>query len=284
MSFVKDLLHLTVTAGERSYFSLTLDNGLHCVTTSWLELGKSAPIGQEFELIVQNDLEFQLTLQMKVDESKFRTPEIVSSSPSKQKTSTFSRVFASPRKRKELELKQQLFMQQQKNNNPNPGVWDRLRTTIDRDGSFGRSYITLGDHENQAFGRPYNVDVSCFNEWAIDDQPSSVKSKKSTASISSHRRPPYKIGKLELELLFVPKPKGAKDDDMPKSMNACIREMREAESIATRTFEGFLSQQGGDCPVSVLLFPRNVFPLCHFVLTIANSIGAAVSSSSKARS
>lgn len=58
--------------GERSYFALTLDNGLHCVTTSWLEMGKSAPIGQEFELIVQNDLEFQLTLQMKIDESKFQ--------------------------------------------------------------------------------------------------------------------------------------------------------------------------------------------------------------------
>ncbi|KAJ0350139.1 hypothetical protein COL922a_014795, partial [Colletotrichum nupharicola] len=67
-------------------------------------------------------------------------------------------------------------------------------------------------------------------------------------SSMSQRRPPYKIGKLELQLLFVPKPKGAKDDDMPKSMNACIREMREAENASTRSYEGYLSQQGGDCP------------------------------------
>ena len=46
---VKDLT-LPLPQGQQTYFCLTLDNGLHCVTTSWLELGKNAPIGQEFEL------------------------------------------------------------------------------------------------------------------------------------------------------------------------------------------------------------------------------------------
>ncbi|KAL4879047.1 hypothetical protein BJY04DRAFT_229538 [Aspergillus karnatakaensis] len=241
-------MDLPLPRGERSYFALTLDNGLHCVTTAWLELGKTAPIGQEFELIVQNDLEFQLTLQMKVDEEKFKAQEPApSASPSRQKQSTFSRVFASPRKRKELDMKQQLASQQKKQD-PNAAVWERLRSVVARDGSFARAYIALSDHEKHAYGRPYTVDVACFNEWAVDDTPSSVKSKKSTASGMSQRRPPYKIGKLELQLLFVPKPKGTKDDDMPKSMNACIREMREAETASTRSYEGFLSQQGGDCP------------------------------------
>ncbi|KAE8359795.1 hypothetical protein BDV27DRAFT_162299 [Aspergillus caelatus] len=242
-------LDLPLPRGERSYFSLTLDNGLHCVTTAWLELGKTAPVGQEFELIVQNDLEFQLTLQMKVDDEKFRVQEPPpTASPARQKTSTFSRVFASPRKRKELDMKHQLASQQQKSKDVNAGVWERLRTLIARDGSFARAYVALSDHEKHAFGRPYTVDVACFNEWAVEDQPSSVKSKKSTSSATSQRRPPYKIGKLELQLLFVPKPKGSKDEDMPKSMNACIREMREAESVSSRSWEGFLSQQGGDCP------------------------------------
>ncbi|KAL3467252.1 hypothetical protein BJX64DRAFT_249107 [Aspergillus heterothallicus] len=242
-------LDLPLPRGERSYFALTLDNGLHCVTTAWLELGKTAPIGQEFELIVQNDLEFQLTLQMKVDEEKFKAPEPTpSSSPSRQKQSTFSRVFASPRKRKELEMKQQLASQQQKKQDPNAPVYERLKTLVARDGSFARAYVALSDHEKHSYGRPYTVDVACFNEWAVEEQASSVKSKKSTMSSMSQRRPPYKIGKLELQLLFVPKPKGAKDDDMPKSMNACIREMRDAESASTRSWEGYLSQQGGDCP------------------------------------
>ncbi|KAL4978606.1 hypothetical protein BDW66DRAFT_16324 [Aspergillus desertorum] len=242
-------LDLPLPKGERTYFSLTLDNGLHCVTTAWLELGKTAPIGQEFELVVQNDLEFQLTLQMKMDEEKFKIQEPAPSAPlSRQKQSAFSKMFASPRKRKEFDMKQQLASQQQRKQDPNAPIWERLRTLVAPDGSFARAYTALSDHEKHAYGRPYTVDVACFNEWAVDEQPSSVKSKKSTASGMSQRRPPYKIGKLELQLLFVPKPKGAKDDDMPKSMSACIREMREAEAASTRSWEGFLSQQGGDCP------------------------------------
>jgi hypothetical protein len=233
------------------YFSLTLDNGLHCVTTSWLELGKSAPIGQEFELIVQNELEFQLTLQMKVEGTMLKQTRdsIVAASPGKQKGSAFSRVFASPRKRKEMELKQQLEQQKQEADaKANAAPWEKLRTLVDRDGSFARAYVCLSDHEKHAFGRPYIVQVACFNEWAVEE-PTSLKSKK-RSPLNMQKRPPYKIGNLELQLLYVPKPKGAKDEDMPKSMNACIREMREAENTAARTWEGFLSQQGGDCPVS----------------------------------
>lgn len=153
-------------------------------------------------------------------------------------------------------MKQQLASQQQKKQDPNAPVWERLRNLVANDGSFARSYTALSDHEQHAYGRPYTVDVACFNEWAVEDQASSIKSKRSTASGMSQRRPPYKIGKLELQLLFVPKPKGSKDDDMPKSMNACIREMREAETASTRSWEGILSQQGGDCPVrfSTLFF------------------------------
>lgn len=37
-------------------------------------------------------------------------------------------------------------------------------------------------------------------------------------------------------------------------MNTAIRELRDAESIVNREWEGNLSQQGGDCPVSGLVF------------------------------
>ena len=248
--------------GERSYFALTLDNGLHCVTTSWLELGKTAPIGQEFELVVLNDLEFQLTLQTKLEEPKAKP---VVTSPTKTakvaKPSTFSRVFASPRKRKEMELKQQEDAQQADRQRQQdalanrratqPTAWDLLHNLVAKDGSFARSYVCLKDHETSAYGKPYTVDVPCFNEWATEDARnlSSARSKRSTHAGSVQRRAPYRVGKLELQLLYVPKPKGAKDGDMPKSMNACIRELKDAEMAAPKKWEGHLSQQGGDCPV-----------------------------------
>jgi hypothetical protein len=252
---------LTGISDEQTWFSLTLDNGVHCVTTAWLELGRNAPIGQEFELVVPNELEFQLTLNAKLVKP---APKRVLESPTKSqkitKQSTFSRVFASPKKRKELELRQKeeerrIAEQNQqeaqaKRLSTQPTAWDLLSPLAAEDGSFGRSYVCLKDHETRCFGRPYVVDVACFNEWATEEvtHASSVKSKRGNTNVQ--RRAPYKVGKLELQLLFVPKPKGASDDDMPKSMNSCIREMKEAEVATARNWEGPLSQQGGDCPVS----------------------------------
>jgi hypothetical protein len=266
---------------EQTWFSLTLDNGVHCVTTAWLELGRNAPIGQEFELVVPKELEFQLTLNAKLVKP---APKRVTESPTKtQKTSkpsTFSRVFASPKKRKELEMRQKEEEQriaeqkqraaQAKRASTVPTAWDLLSPLAAEDGSFGRSYVCLKDHESRCYGRPYVVDVACFNEWATEEasNSSSMKSKRSNTNVQ--RRAPYKVAKLELQLLFVPKPKGATDDEMPKSMNSCIREMKEAESVNARNWEGHLSQQGGDCPVSFL--GQNTGRITLTLIVLASSL------------
>jgi hypothetical protein len=256
---VKDL-DLPLPKHERTHFQLTLDNGLHCVTTSWLELGQSAPIGQEFELVVMDDLEFQLTLQTKLEPPA--VPQIVAAPAKavnhKKSHSAFRNLLSSPKKRKEQERKAQeeadrIAQQEQQEaqaaakRNQKATAWDLLHDLVGPDGSFARAYVCLNNHENQAYGRPLTVDIPCFNEWAVDNTgASSVKSKRGGVV----RRPPYRVGKLTLQLLYVPKPKNAKDSDMPKSMNACIRELKEAEQVKDINFEGTLSQQGGDCPVS----------------------------------
>ena len=130
-----------------------------------------------------------------------------------------------------------------------PTGWELLHNLVANDGSFARAYVCLKDHESSAYGKPFTVDVPCFNEWALEDSHngSSARSKRTGAIL---RKPPYKVGKLELQMFYVPKPKGAKDDDMPKSMNGCIRELKEAQQAGPMKWEGHLSQQGGDCPVS----------------------------------
>jgi len=280
---VKDL-DLPLPKNERTDFQLTLDNGLHCVTTSWLELGRSAPVGQEFELVVLNDLEFQLTLQTKLTPppkpvaGPAPSPTKAPASPTKGSVSKSRGFFASlamsPKKRREQErlLKEEAERQaqqearenqrrqqeeasrrqQQQQRNAGPATaWDLLHTLVGGDGSFARAYISLKSHERSCFGRPFVVDIPCYNEWALEDNDrivSSVKSKQ--RGHGPVRRPPYEVGKLQLQLLYVPKPKGTREEEMPKSMNAAVREMREAEEVKERSWEGFLSQQGGDCPVS----------------------------------
>ena len=257
---VKDL-DLPLPTSEPTFFQLTLDNGLHCVTTSWLELGRSAPIGQEFELVVLNDLEFQLTLQTKLTPPPQApvTPPSPTRSNAKSKKTSFRSFLSSPKKRREAERVAQQEQEdrrvereraQSRLDLSRPATsWDLLHELVGDDGSFGRAYVCLKNHEKQCFGRPLVVDMPIFNEWALEDQAicSSVKSKMG----GMLRRPPYQVGNLTLQLLYVPRPKAIADDDMPKSMNACIREMKEAEDSAGRVWEGILSQQGGDCPVSV---------------------------------
>lgn len=254
---------LTSSSDQPSWFNLTLDNGIHCVQTAWIELGKNAPIGQEFELVVLDDLEFTLTLQTEPPQPPTRPTTATIESPTKSvkatKTSALSRVFASPKKRREMEKKQQQEDAQQmarkrlqeaeaRRSVLQPTAWDLLHHLVARDGTFARAYVSLKEHEDSAYGRPFTLVTDCFNEWATEPAASmsSYKSKRGDVQ----RRAPYRIGKLEVQLLFVPKPKGAQDADMPKSLNACVRELREAEANASRKHEGHLSQQGGDCPVS----------------------------------
>ncbi|KIV80225.1 hypothetical protein, variant [Exophiala sideris] len=249
---VKDL-QMPFPQHERTFFALTLDNGLHCVTTAWLDLARSAPIGQEFELVVLNELEFQLTLQMKLEEPKVERPQSPSKPPaSPKKQGAFGRLFGSPKKKKESELRAIQESQAVRRPVTPPSAYELVQGLVAKDGSFARAYVSLAEHEKQAYGRPYTVDITCFNEWALEEvHIGSSRSKKGVTQLQ--RRPPYEIGKLELQLLYIPKPKGSKDEDMPKSMNGAIRGLREADErmqqhVEIKDFEGYLSQQGGDCP------------------------------------
>lgn len=175
----------------------------------------------------------------------------------------------SPKKRREQEKKQQeeeeqAMMQHEREVEAlravreQPTAWDLLHETVGEDGSFARAYVSLQDHEADAFGRATIFNLDCWNEWALEDKAyASTRSKLG----GIQRRPPYKIGTLEVQMLYIPKPKNAKDEDMPKSMSAAIRQLKEAEVKSAQQFEGFLSQQGGDCPVSVFL------PSLHASLT-----------------
>lgn len=267
---VKDL-DLPMPRNDRVYFQLTLDNGMHCVTTTSLELGKNASIGQEFELVVQSDLEFQLTLTTKLPPPpRVETPTTSmrggATSPTKSTKSTqsaFSRLLSSPKKRAERERVEREAAEAEERRareeaqrlraRRQPTTWDLLHELVNgSDGSFARAYINLKAHEQGCYGRQLTVDVPCYNEWALEKDShvvNSVRSKRGTHA-GPIRKPPYVIGKLELQLLYVPKPKGAGDEDMPKSMGSAVREMGKAKEVKEIVHEGCLSQQGGDCTVS----------------------------------
>lgn len=219
------------------YFSCTLDNGLHCVTTPFKVLQTESKIDQEFELystfdlmlifrIATDKLEFMLTLQIRIN---------LPPAPAKPKGTlgkgAFQRIFGSPKKKAPA---------------PAPPINDPyhgLGGVIGRDGSFSRSYIALKTYENAAYGRQFTTDIACLNEWALE--PGAIGSRG--REVQRMRKRPYLIGKIECQLLFVPCINPM--EELPKSMSTAIREMKNAEWFSQLLWEGYLSQQGGDCQV-----------------------------------
>lgn len=263
-------LDMPLPRNDRVDFKLTLDNGLHCVTTEAIELDHSAPIGQEFELVVQNDLDFQLTLSTRLPPPVTPRQEPVdvaagtASSPTKSTKSVLSRFLSSPKKRAEQERQQRETLEAEerkrqeerarKRASMQPNAFDLMRELVSStDGSFARAYVNLATYENECFGRKAEVHVPLYNEWALEKDAavvSSVRSKRG-ADCGPIRRPPYVIGQLVCQLLYVPRPKDADEEDLPKSMSSAVREITKASEVTEVSHEGFLSQQGGDCVVSL---------------------------------
>lgn len=261
--------------------------------------------------MVFNDLEFQLTLQMKIDppppkpHSSHRSPSPSGNSTLRsQRMSTLSRVFASPKKRREQQQQQEIEARiQEEEQSRQANKYDtaavlrdsfkRVRPLVAEDGSFARAYVSLSEFQDLAYGRPHIASIASFNEWATEPvaetqndstvasksskramkmmmgSTSSSKSNTTVTKISMRRCPPYQVGILDLQLLFVPKPKSATEEDMPSSMAVAIKEMKEADiqpppppvptnsSANHVTWEGFLSHQPDDNPVRQI--PGRVF-------------------------
>jgi len=143
----------------------------------------------------------------------------------------FQRIFGSPKKKPAAPVP------------PQKDPYHGLGGVIGRDGSFSRSYIALKTYENAAYGRQFVADIACLNEWALE--PGAVVGRG--REMQRMRKRPYMIGKIECLLLFVPCMNPT--EELPKSMSAAVREMKNAEWFSQLLWEGYLSQQGGDCQV-----------------------------------
>lgn len=230
-------------------FDLTLDNGIHCITTPLKQLKRSSFLDQEFELTVGDELEFILSLKAKYTKQHEYTttnkPSIPppsttnkSESPSKNRMG-FSRIFGSPKKRigstssnssNKLLQQSPVIKEQQPQQETTIVKRDPWESIIATDGSFGRSYVSFSQYKGEIYGKPATFDIPCFNEWAKNG-----KAKKA----------PYKIGKLQVQMMFVPR--GSQKETLPRSIKESLEILRESRKQEPIYKEGYLSQLGGDC-------------------------------------
>lgn len=248
---------------KRAKFSLTLDNGIHCITTQSVPLKKRTLLDEEFELTVNDHLEFILTMKAKwtkpLGEKNIaaRSPprplprSSVPLAPVASKASGMSekRGFAAKlfgRKTATTNSKQlgtnlgaiagaaggttRAGPTAAASPSPAPAKdpWDTL---VAADGSFARAYIDFSQYEKEVYGRPATFELACFNEWV----------KSSTGK----KVAPYKIGSAQVQLMYVPR--ANKNEALPGSIKEALSELKIARQRIPVRRQGFLSQLGGDC-------------------------------------
>lgn len=213
-------------------FTLSLDNGVHSIRTPPYKMSSyNVMIGKEFELTVNESLQFILTLKMKYDKPSGTLREVRERKVVKSKNK-FGRMLG----QKDI-ITTTKFVPFD--------VRDDWENKFAQDGSFARCYIDLEQYKDSITGKIGTFNINCFNEWetVLDQNKQRVKSK------------PYSIGQIEVKMLFVPRTDGF--EVLPSSMKNAVENVEQLKKEATFYKEGYMHQEGGDCD----LWKRRFFKL-----------------------
>ncbi|KAF7321547.1 PH domain-containing protein [Mycena kentingensis (nom. inval.)] len=238
-------IHLPLPA-ETTALTCTLNNGIHFVTTPEFTLGADCPIEQEFELIEHSKLEFTLTIKVRRDphiakQYKSLTP-VAAPAPtpvpppivqqSSSKTSKRSFWSSSPKKSKD------------KAPPPAPPpvavpvavpaplrLPENLARYLKPDGTLARSFIAFKDVATRCDTRLFE------SSYPLIGQRLELGGKSST----------LQVGELILQIFRLPPLPGVAQDDLPQSLDECLRGLRHINWHKVTYFQGTLTQNGGDC-------------------------------------
>ncbi|ABN67175.2 Integrin alpha chain-like protein (Alpha-INT1), partial [Scheffersomyces stipitis CBS 6054] len=205
-------------------FSLTLDNGVHCIRTPSYDLDKrNILIGKEFELTVGDSLEFILTMKATYEKPRGKIMEVKETKVVKPKN-RLSRMFG----QKEIITTTKFVTVDAK---------DSWQNKFAQDGSFARCYVDLDQYEDKITGRAQSFDITCFNEWETT----------SDGGKEPVRCQPYRIGQLEVKMLFIPRADA--HEVLPTSIRSAYQSINELKKELGFKKEGYMHQEGGDCEV-----------------------------------
>ncbi|KIJ15469.1 hypothetical protein PAXINDRAFT_168965 [Paxillus involutus ATCC 200175] len=210
----------------------TLNNGIHFVTTPETRLTKDARINQEFELIEHNKLEFTLTLKIRRDPhitAQFKAlappapPPQPVPPPPKPKGGMFSFLSSSPKKPASRATP------------PPPPVPhklpDNLARYLKQDGTLARAFISFKDVAARCDARLFELSYPLIGQR--------VEASGGATTME--------LGEIVLQLFRLPSLPGVLSNQLPQSLDECLRGLKHVAWHKVTYFEGTLTQNGGDC-------------------------------------
>ncbi|KAF9517646.1 hypothetical protein BS47DRAFT_1371285 [Hydnum rufescens UP504] len=224
-----------------TWFTCTLNNGIHFVSTPECRLARDSPIEQEFELIEHNKLEFTLTLKVKKDphvmeqakRAPVRSPAPVPTpapAPAPQKSSGGMRAF---------------FGGSPKNSTapppPPPVAEETLIKYLRQDGTLARTFISFKDFASLCDTHLFEISLPLMGAGTAENKFGS------TAGTGPSNGNPRVVGQIVLQMFRLPPLPGIPPESLPQSLEECLRGIRHTSWHKVTYHEGILTQNGGDC-------------------------------------
>lgn len=194
--------------------------------------------------IEHNKLEFTLTLKVRRDKHlqpqiPVRTPPptlpIITPPPQKEKTGGL-RAFLSGSPKKSKPAKASTPPPQPPPAPPTPPApvipEDSLLRYLRSDGTLGRTFLFFKDVASYCDTQLFETSLDLTS--GLDDRSG---------------RGPRKIGEIVVQMFRLPPLPGIPPDDLPQSLEECMRGMRHINWHKITYHEGILTQNGGDCKV-----------------------------------
>ncbi|KAF9010563.1 hypothetical protein BDQ17DRAFT_1273135 [Cyathus striatus] len=226
---------------QSTIMTCTLNNGIHFVTTPECQLAQDCRIDQEFELIEHSKLEFTLTLKVRRDPhiiSQYKSlspappapppPQpVVVQPPSRSGMRSF--FSSSPKKLSKEKITPQPSAP------PPPPPPQRLPENLARylkpDGTLARAFISFKDVATRCDTRLFET------SYPLIGQRIEIGGKFST----------LQVGELVLQMFRLPPLPGIPPEELPQSLEECVRGLRHLNWHKVTYFQGTLTQIGGDC-------------------------------------
>lgn len=223
---------------EKTAFCITLDNGIDYIRTPYGTLEEGARVNQEFALVEHANFEFTLGLEIRRDPHivkmnqanlSVRASQAMSdtSSTTSSKPSGLRGFFHSPRKPQARQVVR-----------PQPNNEDNIsRYFAAGDSTIARSHIAFKPIAKNCDARLLEIRYPMFGFHEM----SGNKEKR-------------QVCKITLQMFRLPPLPGLDQDQLPQSIEECLRGMRHHAWHQHEYQDGTLTQRGGDCKVRGFAF------------------------------
>lgn len=202
-------------SGRNAKIQMTLDNGIHCLKTGFLDINSESlcVINKEFELIVADNLDIIMTFKIKYDKPKAQKV-IVAEKKKFKVNSKLGRLFGKTKieiVKKEIEQKLE---------------YDAMSNHVAVDGSFAKIKLAFRNYEKDISGKITSYKLTCYNEW------------------NKASKQPVPVCTINLDMLFIPRT--LENETLPISISNALNQADQAKKVVNVKHEGFMFQDGGD--------------------------------------